>query len=282
MQRLPAPARYFPVQAGPRPLRAGLRPFGADFGNGTRDTQYFQIDRERERYRDVKERVLAERCGTRESSHGETRAHDTVVDWFERRMRAEGLQCAPAASRARNAHYLAVALTLQEDFAILHRAPDGADTTIGVYVAMPSDWRPERTLGASFAEIHGPVPRFAKTAEQAKSMVSSMVDRGPYVRFVWTVCADDDLDHHPERGRRVSWSEATRGWLRVERQVTVPFPEADASLFLIRTYLYPFSSLSAVERHTLREAIASMPADVAKYKGLDGEPSEIARGFLVE
>ena len=282
MQRLLAPARYFPVQAGPRPLRAGLRPFGTDFGNGARDTQYFQVDRERERYRDVKERVLAERSGTREGSHGETRAHDTVLEWFGNRMRTEGLRFAPAAHRDRNAHYLSIALALQEDFAVLHRAPDGADTNIGVYVAMPSDWRPERTLGARFAEIHGPVPRFANTAEQAKAMVASMVDRGPYVRFVWTVCADDHLDHHPERGRRTVWPEATQAWLRVERQVTVPFPDVDASLFLIRTYLYPFSSLSSVERHTLREAIASMPADVARYKGLAGEPGLIARRFLVE
>ena len=101
-------------------------------------------------------------------------------------------------------------------------------------------------------------------------MLSAMIDRGPYLRFVWTLCADDLLDHHPDQRARRSWGDAERGWLRIERQVTVGFPAVRASLFLIRTYLRPFDSLESGERSTLRAAIAAMPEALRRYKGILG------------
>ena len=88
---------------------------------------------------------------------------------------------------------------------------------------------------------------------------------------MWTICGDGDLDHHPEQGARVPFrSGAQEGWLRIERQVTVPFASEQASLFLIRTYVRAFSSLSVRERETLAEALARMPDSTARYKGLAG------------
>jgi hypothetical protein len=109
-------------------------------------------------------------------------------------------------------------------------------------------------------------------------MISAMVERGPYVRFVWTICADDTLDHHPDEGRRRGFAAGSdRGWLRIERQVTVPFPAEQTSLFLIRTYLRPFASLSREERETLSRALGCLPDSTARYKGLsDGLPHAIA------
>ena len=60
-----------------------------------------------------------------------------------------------------------------------------------------------------------------------------------------------------------------RGWLRVERQVTVPFPEHEAALFLIRTYLTPFEALGPEQQTTLATAIDCMPKNVLRYKNLD-------------
>ena len=97
-----------------------------------------------------------------------------------------------------------------------------------------------------------------------------MVERGPYVRFVWTISADDELDHHPDQGRRSAWSARTpRGFLRVERQVTAPVPEQPASVFLIRTYLYGFDELSAEQRATLSLALAQMRPEIVRYKRLE-------------
>jgi hypothetical protein len=135
-------------------------------------------------------------------------------------------------------------------------------------VSFPSGWRPENIRGASFAGIHGPVPDFAKLDAAARSMVGAMVERGPYVRFVWTITADDRLDHHPDGSPRGAWRRDGPGWLRVERQVTVPFAAVGAALFLIRTYLYPFLSLSGAERTTLARALEAMPEAIAAYKGI--------------
>ena len=174
-----------------------------------------------------------------------------------------------------------VAEAVQEDFAVIRRDREAGDEqAIALFVAFPSGWRPDRLLGASFRKIHGPVPRFADREEQARSMVASMIERGPYVRFVWTIAADDHLDHHPAARRRPPWTKATRGWLRVERQVTVPFPDGQASLFLIRTYLYPFDELRDDRRATLARALAALSEPVARYKRLDERAIRIAIGRL--
>ncbi|HEY1101003.1 MAG TPA: heme-dependent oxidative N-demethylase subunit alpha family protein, partial [Myxococcota bacterium] len=131
-------------------------------------------------------------------------------------------------------------------------------------------WRPELLRRASFAAIHEPVPGFVKDVRAARSMVKSMVERGPYVRFVWTISADDHLDHHPLHGRRRSLLEASASscWLRIERQTTVPFTDVGGSLFLIRTLLRPLSALTTTERDVVAEALRVMPDEIAAYKGL--------------
>ena len=74
-----------------------------------------------------------------------------------------------------------------------------------------------------------------------------MIERGPYVRFVWTLSADDCLDHHPEEGNRLPWdSHQGRGWLRVERQVTVPFPGVESRALLDPHLPHPPSKPSAL------------------------------------
>jgi hypothetical protein len=124
-------------------------------------------------------------------------------------------------------------------------------------------------LGRSFAGVHRHVPAFQSVAQKAPSLVDAMLSRGPYVRFVWTIAADAELDHHPDQGRRVQFDDhAPRGYLRVERQTTIPLADGQASLFLIRTYLYGFDELSGEHRATLAAALRQMPAEIAEYKRL--------------
>src|SRR5207247_7582028 len=111
--------------------------------------------------------------------------------------------------------YARLASVLQEDLVVLRRLPDGDSSAIAVHVCAPSGWRPERIHGASFGAIHDPVPAFAKDPRAERAMVDAMVERGPYVRFVWTVTADANLDHHPEEGRREAWRSDGSGFLRV-------------------------------------------------------------------
>jgi hypothetical protein len=125
-------------------------------------------------------------------------------------------------------------------------------------------------IGKSFTQIHAQIPAFEAVARRAQNLTQAMVSRGPYVRFVWTISADDELDHHPEQGRRAAWDSSTaRGFLRVERQLTVPLTEQAASVFLIRTYLYGFDELTAEQRAVVSSALQQMPPELVRYKRLE-------------
>jgi hypothetical protein len=270
----PPPARYFPVAPQVYRMKAGLHTFGTEFGNGAADRQFFQVDDQRERYLAAKRAVRPERYGLLERDDTDRAIHAHVFAWMKQTLAAEHGDLAAHAG-----DYETLALSIQEDFAVVRRC-DADSEILALYVGLPSGWRPERLLGASFAAIHGPVPSFADSAATNESMVRSMVERGPYVRFVWTVCADDFLDHHPEEGQRLAWDESGVGWLRVERQTTVPFAPLGAALFLIRVYVYPFTSLSDEQRAVLATALELMPPEVQAYKGLAGEPSRVALSLL--
>jgi hypothetical protein len=258
-------------------MEAGLSRLGTDFGNGVRDRLYFQVDHERERYLAAKRAVRAERHAVLARNAAELEVHGRVLEWIRATFRSEhGAHCPTGIPR----DYAGLALLLQEDLTVLHRPAPGGEAAIAVNVSFPSGWRPERIVGATFPGIHAPVPDFAEADAQSRSMVASMVERGPYVRFVWTITADSHLDHHPEEGRRDPWRAGGPGYLRVERQVTVPFPEVSAALFLIRTYLYAFDALPPADRSTLAAALIAMPVDIRRYKGLEGPPIATALKLL--
>ena len=266
---LPRPARYFPVKDTPLRMEAGLLRHGVDLGNGPADALFFQLDDELERYRAAKRATPPSRHALLARDDAERAIQAAALDWLRTMLGREHpdllAELGPDASRAGFADLVEL---VQEDVVVLRRLPDGGSAAIAVHVSIPSGWRPEGIHGAGFGAIHGPVPDFAKHPQAERSMVDAMVERGPYVRFVWTVSADDVLDHHPEEGRREPWRADGPGFLRVERQTTIPLPGLDAAIFLIRVYLYPFTELTAEQRATLARAIEAMPPRVAAYKGL--------------
>lgn len=273
--KLPAPARYFPVREAPLRMEAGLRRLGEDLGNGARDRLFFQVDSEREPMLAEKRRLAPHTPPA--ADEAARRACARVLAWMADTLRRE---YPTLFAKARLDSLEAVAAAVQEDFAVIERGADEAGRAIAVHVAFPSGWRPERTVGASFAGIHDPVPGFADVPAAAASMVRALVERGPYLRFVWTVVPDPALDRHPDRLRAVPWDRAERAWLRVERQVSVPFPEIGAALFLIRTYRYAFEDLSKRERRVLGRALATLAPEIRRYKRLDGGAAERAIALL--
>lgn len=271
---------YFPVERQPLRMLPRLAPFGKSFGNPFQDRLFFQIDDARSAYRQAKLSPSesggappCQRLRINESSETERDAHHAILSWMDQTLRREHpgiFPQPPERPKAIASHWHSVGLDVQEDLVAIQQTGDGGDQVIGVNVCFPSGWRPETILGHTFHQIHDPVPGFATRPEAAQSLARAMFERGPYVRFVWTLCADDRLDHHPEQGRPTPWTpNADRGWLRVERQVTVPFPSVDAALFLIRTYVTPFDALGADQADILMDAIDGMPADVLRYKNLN-------------
>ncbi len=267
-------------------MTAGLFRLGADFGNGYADAQFFQRDRTAPSYRHQKLEIFRGypqrlSVATDEPARAFQRA---ALAWMEQTLLREHPDVSPAfpngarESRAREGsdrlsqHFRDLSLVVQEDFTLMMREASG-DRLVLLSVCFPSGWCPERLLGRSFREVHATVPDFDAVAAKSAQLIAGIVERGPYVRFVWTLTADSVLDHHPEQSPRTSFDGATSGYLRVERQVTVPFPEYSGSLFLIRTYLYPFAELDPGQRAVVREAVRLLPDSIRAYKGLPTDVS---------
>jgi len=225
-------------------MRARFEPFGADHGNGPADAQYFQLDAEGHRYRAARDARARSRCGGLASSR-HAAAHAAILEWMRTTLSREHPQLVlppalrPPADGAQDFAALdRLVSLLQEDVVVVRRLAPECDAVTQMHVCFPSRWRPERLLGTGFRHIHRPVPGFADGDSAARRMLDAMILRGPFVRFVWTLCADDALDQHPdEAGCPGDWDGSGRGWLRIERQTTVGFPTHESALFLIRTYL---------------------------------------------
>lgn len=250
---------------------ASLARFGADFGAGPFDSLYFQRDRDAERTAALKHHAPAHRRFVVGDDQVAIHARAEALEWMLSTLALEHPDVLRRIEQDSDAddEFDAIARHVQEDFAILHAGDDDSGRTLVVDVRFPSGWRPERLKDANFDAIHAPVPSFPPNTRASKGMVRAMVDRGPYVRFVWTVGADGGLDHHPELGDRViAWPDASEVFFRVERQVTVPLPRTRSSVFLIRTYVDPIKRLSREQIETIRRAIEVMPSDVRRYKSL--------------
>ncbi len=263
-------ASYFPINERPFKMTAGLYRLGHDFGNGEVDAMCFQKDEFENAFRAKKIRILdatPERLSELEDADAMTcKRH--VFEWMTARLKSEhGIELHDSSLLSRNT-WRELSLAVQEDFAIVHQPSEGIDRIILLSVCFPSGWAPETLLGASFRQTHAPVPEFGDLEARRARLVSAMIHRGPYVRFVWSVTADARLDHHPVDAPRDPWHPTASGFLRVERQVTVPFSDCSASLFLIRTYVYPLTYLSREQRVTLAHATSALPPSMLAYKGI--------------
>ncbi len=278
-------------------MRANLFRLGADFGNGPADHVCFQYDQHTTDARRAKHVILESHPERFQMASGHDRQLATVLKWMRLRVVADwgsAELCALSATlgvepRARvsgegerelrsdsdgdaggdaslRCGFDAVARQVAEDFVVMTRNGERESVSL-VHVCFPSGWRPERLLGRSFDEIHSPIPKFERIATKSNSLIQAMFERGPYVRFVWTLSPGPELDRHPEADL-TSWENQARGYLRVERQITVPFSSVGACLFLIRVHLYPLTSLTAEQRLRLGDVLRQSSDAVLAYKGL--------------
>jgi dimethylamine monooxygenase subunit A len=287
------PARYFPVEPAPLRPSPGLFKLGTDFGNGAVDARWFQVDEAREATLAAKRAAPRERCQldperlplleiAAEVLEDRCRLEGIEVDAaLRRRARGEAPSAGPGQTEDRRsvvaARLHAIGLGVQEDVVVVGDVRS-AGALAYLHVCFPSGWRPERLLGESFAAVHAPIPDFVRDASHAAAMVRAMVERGPYVRFVWTVSASEALDQHPEAPGRSHFTARTpRAHLRVERQLTLPLPQGAGALFLIRVYLTPFDALDDAERSVLLRALTLMPEPLWAYKSLPPERAWVTR-----
>mgnify|MGYP006155682871 CR=1 FL=1 len=260
----PSIAKYLPVDGGPLKMAPGLFPLSTDFGNGDIDHQFFQLDSQRHDYLKQKRQVPKSRYGVVTQTDRDLVAHHKALEWFWRTLNAEHPQL-PTCDQSLDvsAQWDLASSLIQADIAVISAPPN--DQIITTRISFPSGWSPERIIGQSFWGVHGLVPTFANRIANAESLAKAMCTKGPFVRFVWTVCGDNILDHHPQT-QKPFWDGCSGGYLRVERHVTVPL--GVCSVFLIRTYLYPLNELDEISRHILGTSLSKMPTSYAHYKGL--------------
>ena len=279
-------------------MEAGFYPLGRDLGGGALDHQCFLRDEQREIYLENKRGISADRHWVTWTWEGEelTRLHYSALSslieqlelsgepaprkefnqWCElydselsrRKTQGRGNEITeelpPELITLGESLYQQIAMGCQEDITVLAQQPSSA--LVMGHICTPSFWNPAHVKNASFWSIHTPVPGFPRDERVADRLANHISQRGPFVRFVWTLSSDDQLDHHPKHPR-LSWLDADQIWYRVERQITIPLNGLGA-VFLIRTYVHPLDRLETDQRQVLRSAIELMPAEIAVYKGL--------------
>jgi len=315
---MPPVSSFKPYLNGRYEVSMGIYSIGTDFGNGEADKRIFQIDRDFYRYQEAKRESARSQIGhihlrgglgndaeasatsyfvhtlsreypdyfsLRRMRHGylEFRSYlDGYVLTLNRRMQLLGVynQYDPGTydrDMSLNLTSLdCLGFMIQADFAIVEFNKN-RDWVSYMHVSMPSGWRPKDKIMKSFSDVHKPVPGMGKLRKQGFQISQTICRKGPFVRFVWGPTSDLDLDHHPDRFSPKGWGNI---YLRVERQVTVPFPDCNACLFLI--HVYPVDVDWGVDTETsaaIISAIEGMTGEELRYKGLDGWEDRIV-GYI--
>lgn len=172
----------------------------------------------------------------------------------------------------------AIAFQIQADLAVVVRDADGGDRIAALHLCSPSHWAGADKIGRSFFQTHTPVPAFDAVNAVAAKLVKTIVEQGPFVRFVWGVESDDRLNHHPLSppdwdqeewwGRRF---DRGRFWVRTERQTILGLPKVNAALFFIHVQTLPGPEVLADEelRTALLGGLQSMSLEARAYKGVN-------------
>jgi hypothetical protein len=165
---------------------------------------------------------------------------------------------------------------VQEDIAIV-QLQNEQNWLAAVHLCSPNHWAPTEKCGQNFELIHAHVPGMDKTMQQHPKMLSAIITKGPFTRFAWGIATDKRLNHHPVSPPGIDnncWNgrlsnDATKFYVRTERQNFVGFAKENAFLFTIRTYFYDIDALFNNEKKLLQQAIDTMPYLSKVYKGID-------------
>lgn len=265
---------YFPFMHGVYDVKAGITSLGKGQGNGPIDAQVFQIDEQFEVYQAAKNEAVKhpERHILRDGL--DTTTSLAIEGWIMDQLN----QVYPGHFKGRpfDVGLDRLAMQLQEDFAVLQLDKQSGNRLAYLNVCMPSGWAPEDKIGRPFDQVHTPVPHIDPISAKQDSIAKLMVNatKGA-VRFAWTITDDAALNHHPKRDRAAAHPTPLpdhpdgEPLLRVERQVIWGFPDLQAALFTIRTYLYPFESLQLPVRDALAQAVSGMSEASLSYKNMD-------------
>lgn len=274
-------------------MSPAMKPFGTDFGNGDLDQKLFQIDRTYpeilENKRNVRRLGPANHIG-RDGLRPEVEARAT--QFLESQFAAEWPEWVGVLPEASQEHFESeldrIVAQVPADIAIVQVEESGADRAAYLNICAVSHWDPREKLGKSFFSVHESVPGFERANAGAAGLVQGMVQRGPWVRFVWGLETDTNLNHHPEplpgfdraewRGRHFLDRPLQ---IRFERQITWPLPEVGVAIFVIRVGFVPMDLFWAHPdwQAPMKAALEALPESVQRYKGVHGYLDAILAQF---
>ncbi|MFO1220965.1 MAG: DUF3445 domain-containing protein [Burkholderiaceae bacterium] len=160
-----------------------------------------------------------------------------------------------------------LSLAFAEDFVVID-ARDGSMPWLAV--ALPSMWEPERLVGRSFADVHGPIADDANPAALAGAELR-------WERFFWTITRHPRLHAHPRRVDPAPWPDdlhgdalAAQAWFRSERQTSIPLPGSNQAIVTIAVDVQPLAQALAEPGRAARvhDALAAMSPALLAHRGL--------------
>ncbi|MBS0662704.1 MAG: DUF3445 domain-containing protein [Verrucomicrobia bacterium] len=170
---------------------------------------------------------------------------------------------------------------LEPDMLLLSPDETGAFRLRGGALCFPTGWALEEKLGHKLDFIHGVVPGLnAALAAPIHQFLSRLKPGSVFFRDNWGIVTTDELNLHPSR--RVSAPVLPvvleRLWLRLEYQALLALPRTRGVLFGIRIGLHRLDEVARDRAAAagLRNALATMPAEMAAYKRLDGIRSKLS------
>lgn len=161
----------------------------------------------------------------------------------------------------------------EPDVVLLSRDRDGVFRVSGGVVVFPSHWSLPEKIGLTLLEVHGVVPGLNAAIGPAIDKYLDKIKPGFAAgRPNWGLAATDAWNLHPSANapKLVKGLRADQMWLRIERQILTPLPNSGDMLFGIRIERVRLDeALSDPEvRRRFHRTIATMPREVADYKGL--------------
>lgn len=157
----------------------------------------------------------------------------------------------------------------QEDIAIWKREGN-REWLAGLHISFPNHWAPDKKIGASFFDVHRPVPQIDMISKMALKFFDQACQRGPQFRLAWGLSTDTCLHHHPKLdppGRAFN-PDQPKLYIRLERQTLLPLEIKNILIFTIRTYFIDVGHLLQDDKKALHSALLSMDDKILSYKGL--------------
>ena len=168
---------------------------------------------------------------------------------------------------------LELALHWEQDFMVLRPGGDGQERFVAGAICFPSSWAPDEKLGLPVHAIHEPVPTLNEhLGARIGKFLAGIRPGKAWERVNWGLSGSPCLNQHPAlRIPAIELPlELNSVWVRREDQVLFRLPKTGALIFGINVINISVAEIAADSEGMsgLRQALATMPEDIAGYKNL--------------